>query len=367
MTTPRPMSLTAELTYRCPLQCPYCSNPIHLADYQPELSTESWKKVLREAAELGVIQAHFSGGEPLLRRDLEELVRAAREYDLYCDLSTSAYTATRDRLAALKEAGLDAIQVSLLDSREEGNDWVGGAKSFEKKCNAIRWAKELGFPVTLNAVLHRHNLDHVEEILRLALDWGVERIELAHVQYVGWAFRNRAALLPTRAQLEHARDVVARVRDEARGKLFILHVLPDFYQSLPKACLQGWGMQFMTVAPDGAVLPCLSAREIPGLNFPKVPEQTLESIWFHSEVFNKYRGTAWLPEPCQSCERRDIDFGGCRCQAFLFTGDAGLTDPVCHKAPNHRLVDEALRLAEAPAPDFKYRTYRPAGAVNEVS
>lgn len=354
------MSLTVELTYRCPLQCPYCSNPIELSRYQPELDTAQWKDVLRQAAELGVIQAHFSGGEPLLRKDLEELVRAAREYDLYCDLSTSAYTATRERFVALKEAGLDAIQVSLLDSRRDINDWVGGAKSFDQKCNAIRWAKELGFPVSLNAVLHRHNLDHVEEILRLALDWGVERIELAHVQYVGWAFRNRAALLPTRKQLEHAQAVVAQMQDEARGKMFILHVLPDFYQAVPKACLQGWGTHFITVAPDGAVLPCLSAREIPGLVFPKVTEQPLDAIWFNSEVFNTFRGTAWLPEPCQSCERRDLDFGGCRCQAFLFTGDATRTDPVCHKAPDHALVEEALRLANQPAADFIYRNFRPA-------
>jgi len=355
------MSLTAELTYRCPLQCPYCSNPIHLANYQPELDTAAWKDTLRQAADLGVIQVHFSGGEPLLRRDLEGLVRAAREYDLYSDLSTSAYTATRERLASLKEAGLDAIQVSLLDSRKEGNDWVGGAESFEKKCNAIRWAKELGFPVCLNAVLHRHNLDRIDEILRLALDWGVERIELAHVQYVGWAFRNRAALLPTRAQLEHARDAVASIQAEARGRMFILHVLPDFYQSVPKACLQGWGTHFMTIAPDGAVLPCLSAREIPGMEFPNVRETPLASIWFESDVFNRFRGTAWLPEPCQSCERRDVDFGGCRCQAYLFTGDAARTDPVCHKAPDHARVDEAIRLANAPAPDFQYRTFRPAG------
>jgi pyrroloquinoline quinone biosynthesis protein E len=358
------MSLTAELTYRCPLQCPYCSNPLQLSEYQPELDTDTWSRVLREAADLGVIHAHFSGGEPLLRKDLEGLVRAARACDLYCDLSTSAYTVTRDRLAALKDAGLDAIQVSLLDSRRKGNDFVGGVESFDKKCNAIRWAKELGFPLSLNAVLHRHNLDHVEEILRLALDWGVERIELAHVQYVGWAFRNRAALLPTRAQLEHARDVVAQFQEEARGKLFILHVLPDFYQTVPKACLQGWGSRFMTVAPDGAVLPCLSAREIPGLTFPNVAGESLESIWFESGVFNRFRGTTWLPEPCQSCERRDVDFGGCRCQAFLFTGDPARTDPVCHKAPDHALVEEAIRLAQQPAPPFDYRVFRPVTAAS---
>jgi pyrroloquinoline quinone biosynthesis protein E len=313
---------------------------------------------LREAADLGVIQAHFSGGEPLLRKDLPDLVGFARKCDLYCDLSTSAYTATREQLAALKEVGLDAIQVSLLDSRKAGNDWVGGTESFEKKCDAIRWAKELGFPVSLNAVLHRHNLDHVEEIIQLALDWEVERLELAHVQYVGWAFRNRAALLPTREQLEHARDVVARMRDEARGRLFILHVLPDFYQAVPKACLQGWGTHFLAVAPDGAVLPCMSAREIPGMVFPTVTEQSLESIWFRSEVFNMFRGVEWLPEPCQSCERRDVDFGGCRCQAFLFTGDAARTDPVCHKTPDHVLVEEAMRLAELPAPAFEHRAFK---------
>lgn len=359
------MSLAAELTYRCPLQCPYCSNPTRLADYQPELDTETWARVLREAAELGVIQCHFSGGEPLLRKDLTELIRIAREADLYTDLSTSAYTATREALVDLKNAGLDAIQVSLLDSRKEGNDLVGGVESFDKKVNAIRWAKELGFPVSLNVVLHRHNLDRIEEILRLALDWGVERIELAHVQYVGWAFRNRAALLPTRAQLEHAQNVVARAQHEAHGKVFILHVLPDFYQSVPKACLQGWGNQFMTVAPDGAVLPCLSAREIPGLDFPSVRDASLESIWFESDVFNKFRGTDWLPEPCQSCERRDIDFGGCRCQAFLFTGDPGRTDPVCHKAPDHHRVKEALELAQSPAPPFEYRRFKGAEATVE--
>ncbi len=356
------MSLTAELTYRCPLQCPYCSNPMRLSEYQPELDTATWSRVLREAAELGVIQAHFSGGEPLLRKDLTEIVSVAREADLYTDLSTSAYTATRERFAALKDAGLDAIQVSLLDSEKEGNDFVGNAESFDKKVNAIQWAKELEFPVSLNVVLHRHNLDRIEDVLRLALEWGVERVELAHVQYVGWAFRNRAALIPTRAQLEHAREVVARMEVEARGKMFILHVLPDFYQSVPKACLQGWGNRFMTIAPDGAVLPCLSAREIPGLNFPNVRDESLETIWLDSEVFNQFRGTDWLPEPCQSCERRDIDFGGCRCQAFLFTGDASRTDPVCYKAPDHGLVEEALRLPDGTPPPFEYRTFKDATA-----
>ena len=357
-TTLRPMSLCAELTYRCPLKCAYCSNPIELSKYSQELDTEDWLRVLHEAAELGIIQMHFSGGEPMLREDLLELIRTARALDLYSDLSTSGFTANADSLAALKEAGLDAIQVSLLDSNAEGNDRIAGTVSFNQKCEAIHIAKSLGFPVSLNIVLHRHNLDHLPELLGMARDWGVERLELAHVQYVGWAFENRNALMPTHDQLERTKRMVAEFATQMRGKMFVLHVLPDYFQARPKACLQGWGNQFMSIAPDGAVLPCQTAREIPGLVFPNVRDESLNDIWFDSEVFNKFRGTDWLPEPCQSCDQKEIDFGGCRCQAFLITGDMSRTDPICERSPDHHLVEQALVEAGASDSDFQYRVLR---------
>jgi len=352
------MSLCAELTYRCPLKCAYCSNPIGLGQYSSELDTEDWLRVLHEAAALGVIQLHFSGGEPMLRKDLLELIREARKLDLYSDLSTSGFTANTESLGALKEAGLDAIQVSLLDSNAEGNDRIAGTASFDQKCEAIQIAKSLGFPVSLNIVLHRHNLDRLPELLDMASDWGVERLELAHVQYVGWAFENRAALMPTLDQLNHTKKIVAEYVDKMRGKMFVLHVLPDYFQAKPKACLQGWGNQFMSIAPDGAVLPCQTAREIPGLEFPNVRDESLHDIWFDSEVFNKFRGTDWLPEPCQSCDQKEIDFGGCRCQAFLITGDASRVDPVCERSPDHELIEQALVEVGAGESDFQYRIMR---------
>ena len=354
-TLDRPMSLLAEVTFRCPLQCPYCSNPLHLSRYQDELTTDEWLRVLGEAAALGVIQVHFSGGEPLLRKDLVEMVREARRLDLYSDLSTGATLATEDRFRKLKDAGLDAVQVSLLDSDPAQNDWVANAPSFEKKREAVLTARRLGFPVSLNVVLHRHNLERIEAIVELAVEWGVERLELAHVQYVGWALKNRAALLPSREQLERARKYVDTVREELKGKMYILHVLPDYYQDWPKACLAGWGTQFLTVAPDGAVLPCQAAREIDGLSFQNVRDASLEDIWFRGSAFERFRGTDWMPEPCQSCERKEIDFGGCRCQAFLLTGSAAVADPVCHLSPDHGLIEQALLEAEADPPSFAYR------------
>jgi PqqA peptide cyclase len=340
--TPSPLALLAEVTYRCPLKCPYCSNPLELSRYRPELDTATWQRVLTEAAGLGVVQVHFSGGEPLVRRDLSELVRHARQLDLYSNLSTGATLADQAALEQLRVAGLDALQISLLDASPDGNDWLAGHPSFDKKARAVETAKRLGFPVTLNVVLHRHNLDRIEEVIDLVCQWGVDRLELAHVQYTGWAFRNRAALLPTREQVERAAEVVDRARGRLSGRPDILHVLPDYFQQYPKACLQGWGRVFLTVAPDGAVLPCQTAREIPGLDFPNVWDDSLEEIWFRSPVFQRFRGTDWMPEPCRSCERRELDFGGCRCQAFLLTGDPAATDPVCHLSPLHSLVRQAL-------------------------
>ncbi len=351
----RPLALLAELTYRCPLQCPYCSNPLELGRYRQELDTETWIRVLGEASELGVVQIHFSGGEPLVRRDIYDLVREARRLELYSNMSTGATVVDGTTLDRLREAGLDHLQVSLLDTDPDSNDRLAGTRSFDRKREAVLGAKERGFPVTLNVVLHRQNLDRIEDVIRIALEWNVDRLELANTQYTGWAFRNRAALMPTRAQFEHAQAVVERARSGEAARLDILHVLPDYYQELPKACLQGWGNVFMNVAPDGAVLPCQTAREITGLEFPNVRDQSLQEIWTDAPVFQRFRGTDWLPEPCRSCDRREVDFGGCRCQAFLMTGDAGATDPVCHLSPHHHLVGEALKEAERSDPPLQYR------------
>ena len=352
------MALLAEVTYRCPLQCPYCSNPLELSRYRDELDTATWLRVIREAAELGVIQIHFSGGEPLARRDLTALVREARRCDLYSNLSTGATLADERKLEELREAGLDALQVSVLDPRPATNDWLAGATSFEKKEEAVLAAKRVGFPVTLNVVLHRHNLDQVESIIELAREWEVDKLELAHAQYAGWAFRNRASLLPTREQVERAYRAVEEARTRGDGPE-ILHVLPDYFEKYPKACLHGWGRAFLTVAPDGAVLPCQTAREIPGLVFPSVRDQALGEIWFGAPVFNRFRGTDWMPEPCRSCDRREIDFGGCRCQAFLLTGDPSRTDPVCHLSPDRHLVEEALSVERPEPVRFEYRVAWP--------
>ncbi len=278
--------------------------------------------------------------------------------DLYMlHLITSGMGADGQRLARLRGAGLDALQISLQDSRPAENDWLAGTTSFEQKRRAIEAAGRLDLPLTLNVVLHRHNLDRIEDLVGLAEKWNVDRLELAHVQYTGWAFRNRAALLPTREQVERAAEVVASARERLGRRPEILHVLPDYFQQFPKACLSGWGRVFLTVAPDGAVLPCQTAREIPGLEFPSVGESALREIWFHAPVFQRFRGTDWMPEPCQSCDRREIDFGGCRCQAFLLTGDVGATDPVCHLSPRHYLIEDALHeTAKAPAA-LQFRTY----------
>jgi len=354
-TIPRPMALLAELTYRCPLQCPFCSNPLELARYRDELHTSVWQRVLGEASELGVAQVHFSGGEPLVRRDLVELVRTARERDLYSNLSTGATMATPEKLSQLRSAGLDALQISLPDSDSAANDWLTGASSFKQKRAAVAAARELDFPITLNVVLHRHNLDRLTEIIRLATDWQVDRLELAHTQYTGWAFRNRARLLPTRGQVERAEEVVAVAELKLAGRLQILHVLPDYFQEYPKACLNGWGSTFLTVAPDGVVLPCQTAREIPQLSFPTVHDQSLEQIWFNAPVFQQFRGCDWMPEPCRSCERREQDFGGCRCQAFLMTGDPAATDPVCQLSPDHHLIAQSKAEAAQSQEELAYR------------
>lgn len=352
-----PYSLLAELTYRCPLKCPYCSNPLKLRQYQNELDTETWKRVLGESSKLGVVQVHFSGGEPLVRRDLEELIAESRQLGIYSHLVTSGVGADEQRLARLRESGLDSIQVSIQDANQIENDLLAGTASFEKKQQCVAAAIKLGLPIILNVVLHRHNLPRLEQIIQLAQEWDVDKVELAHAQYTGWAFKNRAALLPSREQLQRAQQIVEAARLRIGNRPELLHVLPDYFQDYPKPCLQGWGKVYLAVAPDGAVLPCQTAREIPGLEFPNVNAESLDAIWFHSDVFKKFRGTDWMPEPCRSCDRREIDFGGCRCQAFLLTGDVGATDPVCHKSPDHGLVELAIAQSETSSAPLQFRTY----------
>ena len=357
MEIPRPFSLLCELTYRCPLQCPYCSNPLNFARYTEELKTEEWTRVLTEAAALGIVQAHFSGGEPLLRNDAPQIIGHARRLGLYTNLSTGGTLLTEALAKGLRKAGLDSLQVSIQDAEAAHSDaMAGGAPSFEKKIRAARLAKDLGFALTLNVVLQRQNIGRIEAIIALAEELGAERLELANTQFNGWALKNRTALLPSRAQVEHASGVAKAARQRLKGKMEILYVLPDYFEPFPKACLHGWGRVFMTVAPDGTALPCQTAREIPGLKFENVRNASLEKIWFESETFCKFRGTDWLPEPCQSCPRKENDFGGCRCQAFLLTGDAAATDPVCSLAPKHHLITEALAEAEsATEPHLIYR------------
>ena len=366
METPRPFSLLCELTYRCPLQCPYCSNPLDFARHTDELKTGEWQRVLTEAATLGVVQAHFSGGEPLLRADAPQIIRHARGLGLYTNLSTGGTLLTEKLAGELREAGLDSLQVSLQDADAENSDrMAGGAPSFEKKINAARLVKRTGFSLTLNVVLQRQNIGRIESMIALAEELGAERLELANTQFNGWALKNRAALLPSRAQVEFAAEAARQARERLKGRMEILYVLPDYFEPFPKPCLHGWGRVFLTVAADGTVLSCQTAREIRGLKFDNARERSLETIWFESETFCKFRGTGWLPEPCQSCPRKEMDFGGCRCQAFLLAGDAAVTDPACSLAPQHHLIAEALAESEA-ATDPKL-IYRNAHSSLQVS
>ena len=372
MTAPQaPLAVLAELTHRCPLQCPYCSNPLQLERAAGELDTATWLRIIDEMAEMGVLQIHFSGGEPTVRKDLETLVAGAAEAGLYTNLITSAVLLDPGRVDALAEAGLDHVQISFQDSAAAGGDRIGGyTGGHAKKIAAARWVRHVDLPLTLNLVMHRQNLDHLQAMIDMALALDAHRIEIAHVQYYGWAYRNRAALLPSRAQLEAATAIAERAREELKGRLVIDYVVPDYYARRPKACMGGWGRQFLNINPLGKVLPCHAAESITGLQFESVTERSLADIWENSAAFRKYRGTDWLPEPCRSCERKEIDWGGCRCQAFAFTGDAGNTDPACAFSPFH---DQMLGVAEtasgAAAPDFVYRNYanmpgtdaRPAG------
>ena len=329
----RPFGLLAELTYRCPLHCPYCSNPIQLAQMSRELTTDEWKRIIGEASELGVLHILFSGGEPLVRKDLPELVACAHAVGMYTNLITSALGFTRSRAQELKAAGLDSVQISFQSDQAELADAIAGTCVHAKKREAARMTRELGFPLTINAVLHRENIGCLEAIIVLAEELDAQRLELANTQFLGWAFKNKEALLPTHAQVEEAGKVAAAAQARLRGKMEVLYILPDYYGDRPKPCMNGWGRRFLTINPMGDVLPCQTASVIPSLYFENVRQHALHWIWTESESFNRFRGTDWMPEPCRSCPRHEIDFGGCRCQSFLLTGDAAHTDPACSLSP----------------------------------
>ena len=344
-----PLALIAEVTHRCPLHCVYCSNPMQLAGTQSELSTAEWTSVLQQAGKLGMLHAHFTGGEPLARTDLIELIAAARAAGLYTNLITSGIGLNEQRLKSLVDAGLDHIQISFQDSREGAANWIAGAKAHAHKIELSREIRKHKIAFTVNLVVHRQNLDHLEEMIAFIEQLNPERMEIAHTQYYGWALANRSALMPTRAQLEKAVTIIASAEKRLAGKIRIDSVVPDYYAKYPKACMGGWGRRLMLINPSGRVLPCHAAEVLPGLSFENVRERTLSWIWQESTSFQRFRGEDWMPEPCRSCDRRTEDFGGCRCQAFLLTGDATVTDPVCSLAPAHRIVESAVRETNANA------------------
>ncbi|MGH7168902.1 MAG: pyrroloquinoline quinone biosynthesis protein PqqE [Gemmataceae bacterium] len=342
---PRALGLLAELTYRCPLHCPYCSNPTEFSPAEAELAAVEWQRVLGEAGELGVLHVHFSGGEPLLRAELAELVRSAREAGLYTNLLTSGVGLTPARGERLRDAGLDSVQISFQADEAEAADAIAGAHAHAWKLEAARLVGELGWPLTLNVVLHRANIDRIEALVALAEELGAERLELANTQYYGWALSNRASLLPSRTQAERALAASTAAAERLRGRMQVVYVLPDYLGDRPKPCMNGWGQRHLTVNPVGDVLPCPTAGVIAGLRFENVRRRSLRWIWEESEAFHRFRGTGWMPEPCRGCPERERDFGGCRCQAALLTGDAANTDPVCGLSPHHEKVAAQARSA----------------------
>jgi pyrroloquinoline quinone biosynthesis protein E len=342
-----PYTLVAELTHRCALACPYCSNPRHLVGGQDELTTDEWLRVVDEAAALGVMQVHLSGGEPLARADLEAVAARARARDLYVSLVTSGVPLERARLEGLAPS-LDHVQLSVQDAVAGPSDRIAGLVAFEQKMRVAAWIKELGLPLTINVVLHRENIARVADVVAMAERLGADRLELANVQLVSWALENRGALLPSAAALEEARGVAGDARRRLEGRMQVVFVLPDWHADRPRACMDGWGRRFAIVAPDGAVLPCQAARTLP-LVFETVRSRPLGAVWADGDAMASFRGDAWMRDPCKSCDRRDVDFGGCRCQAFALTGDVRATDPACSLSPQHALVRAARAEAERPA------------------
>ena len=354
MKAPRPFTLIAELTYRCPLHCAYCSNPSDLRTHGSEIATADWQRVIDEAVHLGVVQMHFTGGEPLARQDLEELVAHARKRDLYTNLVTSGVPLERARLERLRDLGLDHVQLSMQAVDRETSQKMADFDAFDAKLRVAEWVTELGLPLTINMVMHRENLDAIEETIALAETLGASRLELANAQYHGFAFQNRAALMPSLAQIDRAQKIALAAKARLAGKMDVLFVKPDYFSQTPRACMDGWARRFVQVIPDGTVVPCHQATSITTLTFDNVTKKSLVDIWESSEALNVYRGEAWMPEPCKSCDRRAIDFGGCRCQAFAITGDASQTDPACHLAPAHHLVRRAKDEAATSARPTRY-------------
>jgi PqqA peptide cyclase len=353
-----PQALIAEVTHRCPLHCVYCSNPLEMQARDRELGTESWLRIIREAAELGCLHFHFTGGEPLLRRDLEQLIRTAQQAGLYTNLITSGLGLTEDRLKALVDARLDHIQLSVQDSQEDRANEFAGTPAHHHKLRVAEWIRRHSLAFTLNLVVHRENLDRLPQLIAFAESLQPDKIEIANVQYYGWALRNRARLLPSREQVERSLPVIAEAEQRLRGKIRIDFVLPDYYAKYPKPCMGGWGRGLMLVDPAGRVMPCHSAMVIPGLQFDNCEERPLRAIWYESEAFNRFRGDTWMQEPCRGCDRKAIDFGGCRCQAFLLAGDAAATDPTCSKSPLRSLVSSIAQGAlpvDPPPGNWIYR------------
>jgi pyrroloquinoline quinone biosynthesis protein E len=369
MTAPRPYALLTEITYRCPLHCPYCSNATQIRS-DHELTTDEWGRVIREAAGLGVLQIGFSGGEPLVRRDLAELIRGAREARLYTNLITSGVGLDETRAHELRGAGLDSVQLSFQSDCAELADEIAGAHAHQRKLDAAAVIRAAGISLSLNFVIHRRNIDRLPQIIELTETLGAGRVELANVQFYGWALLNRAELLPTREQVARAREVATAAKMRLAGKIDVFYVLPDYYETRPKPCLNGWGQRYLTVNPIGDVLPCPTASSaIPDLRFENVRERPLDWIWRESESFNRFRGTDWMSEPCRSCPQKEIDFGGCRCQAALLTGNAATTDPVCTLSPNRARVDavlDDLNLSSVVAGDWTYRTNPEKSAFNAI-
>jgi PqqA peptide cyclase len=344
---PNPLALIAEITHRCPLHCVYCSNPLELAAVPMELSTKEWIDVFEQCGKLGMLHGHFTGGEPLARPDLTELIAGARAAGLYTNLITSGIGLAEARLKALVDAGLDHIQLSFQDSREDAANWIAGTKVHAHKIELSRLIRQHKIAFTVNLVVHRQNIDHLDEMIDFIEQLAPERMEIAHTQYYGWALRNRASLLPSRTQLEKAVEAVTAAEKRLSGRIRLDFVVPDYYARFPKACMGGWGQRLMLINPSGRVLPCHAAEVIPGMTFENVRQQSLEYIWRQSSSFQSFRGEEWMPEPCRSCERRAEDFGGCRCQALLLTGDAMVTDPACSLAPAHHIVEAALMEANS--------------------
>jgi pyrroloquinoline quinone biosynthesis protein E len=366
-----PLWLLLELTYRCPLHCVFCYNPLDFARTGQELATDDWLRVLREARALGAVQLGLSGGEPLLREDLETIVAEAHSLGYYINLITSGIGLTEKRIQALKQAGLDHIQLSFQDSTREVNDFLSSTRTFELKSRVAALIKQYEYPMVLNVVLHRLNIDHVEQILEMAQSMQAEYVELANTQYYGWAWHNRAQLLPSREQLERAEEITRQFRERAGQRMKIFFVVPDYFERRPKPCMNGLGSIFLTIAPDGLALPCHAARMLPGLQLPNTREHSVEWIWRDSPAFNQFRGDDWMKEPCRSCPEKSRDFGGCRCQAYLLTGDPANTDPVCDLSPHHHLVTQMVADAGQPRPPVEkplvFRDKRNSSAISAVN